>query len=94
MSRTSRSTRGGDAAFRFTLCVPEDDSPGLEEDDDEGGRDSGGESSRSRIELDPRLNMKVGGGGSGFLIFLRSNKVRERVRRVSLHPHVLSFGSA
>jgi hypothetical protein len=56
-------------AFRFTLCVPGDGSLGLEEDDD-GGRDSGGESSRSWMEFDARLSVGAGTGRSGFLIFL------------------------
>lgn len=75
MSGAPRSTGGEDTGFRFTLRVPGDDSPGLEEED-EGGRDSGGESSRSRIEFDARLSVGAKAGGSGFLIFLQSNKVR------------------
>ena len=71
MSRTSGSSGSGDTAFRFTLRVPDDGSLGLEEEED-GGRDSGGESSRSRIEFDARLRVgtEVVTGGSGFLIFL------------------------
>lgn len=68
-SRTSGLSGSGDTTFRFTLRAPDDGSLGLEEEDD-GGRDSGGESSRSRIELDARLSVGAGEGGSGFLIFL------------------------
>ena len=80
-SRTSRSSGSGGTTFRFVLRVLEDGSLGLEEEDD-GGRDSGGESSRSRTELDARLSVGAGTrvGGSGFLIFLLSNQVRSDVR--------------
>ena len=70
-SRTSRSSGSGGTTFRFVLRVLGGGSLGLEEEDD-GGRDSGGESSRSRTELDARLSVGTGTrvGGSGFLIFL------------------------
>lgn len=70
-SRISGSSGSGDTAFRFTLRVPDGGSLELEEEDD-GGRDSKGESSRSRMEPDARLSVEagVGTGGSGFLIFL------------------------
>jgi hypothetical protein len=75
MSRASGSSRSGDTAFRFTLRVPGGGSLGLDEEED-GGRDSGGESSRTWIEFDARLSVGTGaeGDGSGFLIFLKSKK--------------------
>ena len=96
MSRTTGSSGSGDTAFRFTLRVPDDGSLGLEEEE-EGGLDSEGESSRSRIEFDVRLSVGpgFGPGGSGFLIFLQSNKIRCNAwGEQGVHAHVLSFGSA
>ena len=96
MSRTSGSSGSRDTAFRFTLRTPGDGSLGLEEEDD-GGRDSGGESSRSRMEFDARLSVgaEVVADGSGFLILLKSNKVRNNAQaECGVHAHVLSFGSA
>ena len=73
MSSTSGSSGSEDTGFRFTLCVPGDASLGLEEEEG-GGRVSGGESSRT--EFDARLSVGTGadGDGSGFLIFLKSKK--------------------
>jgi len=84
-----------DTAFRLTLRMPDDGSLGLEEEDD-GGRDSGGESSRSRMEVDARLSVGTGVAAdeSGFLILLL-NKVRNNAQgERGVHAHVLSFGSA
>ena len=96
MSRASGSSGSEDTGFRFTLCVPSGGSLGLEEEED-GGRDSGGESSRTRIEFDARLSVGTDAeeGGSGFLIFLKSKKIRCNARRErGTDAHVLSFGSA
>jgi len=56
-SRTSGSSGSGDTVFRFTLCMADDVSLGLEEED--GGLDSKGESSHLRTE--PDAHLRVGG---------------------------------
>ena len=73
MSSTSGSSGSEDTGFRFTLCVPGDASLGLEEEEG-GGRVSGGESSRTEFDC---LSMGTGadGDGSDFLIFLKSKKL-------------------